>query len=86
MLFWRARAIDSNKTLWDSVRGGGAKLNTSVIRSELKGEKESRGKEEGEQEVVGVWCKVLSCIGKMTLAKPKGAAALATTVSTPAYF
>lgn len=55
------------------VRGGwGAKLDTSVIRSELKGEKREQGEKRRERRRQRVWCKVLSCIGKMTLAKLKG--------------
>lgn len=45
--FWRAGALDSNETWWEGacvcVGGGGAKLDTSVIRSALKGEKTERG-------------------------------------------
>lgn len=43
MLFWRARALDSNETWWEGAKRGRPKLDTSVIRSALKGEKTEKG-------------------------------------------
>lgn len=51
-------------------RGWRPKLDTSVIRSALKGENREQGKKEGEQEAAWWW--VLSCIGKTTLAELRG--------------
>lgn len=45
MLFWRAGALDPNETWWEGASEGGAKLDTSIIRSALKGEREEGGKE-----------------------------------------
>ena len=59
--FWRARVLDSNETWWEGAWGGGAKLDTSVIRSALKGEKRERGggRKRRESRTQRVWWKAV---------------------------
>ncbi len=73
MLFWRARALDSNETWWEGARGeaGGQNWTRQLLGQQWRRKKERRGKRR-ESKRQHVWWKVLSCIGKMTLAEPKG--------------
>lgn len=67
MLFWRARAPDSNESWWEGERGGGQNWTCQLL-----GQHRSRKERGGGGRRQHVWWEVLSCIGKMTLAELKG--------------